>query len=265
MDFKPINGEHSVQAVAFSVAFDGSVHPSAVQHLQSRKDLLEDLPAVQQPQTLEMAMADATPVSRRVDGVQLSHLRPDGTAAWALRLLGRELSVQCTRYTRWKPVWNAAQRYLMAGLEAAGARMGRKVAVIGHNVIDVFVAQTDPYNVSTLLKPSDLVAPKIFCAGSTWHNHLGWFEPIDEPDKAWLIQVHIDAVRHQEGPLSDQNQLRVQIIHNQELRFTSPVAIDQAAGELDARMNKLHLKNKSILGALLTVEMAGQIGLGEQK
>jgi uncharacterized protein (TIGR04255 family) len=261
MDFKPINGEHSVQAATFTVAFDGSIHASAVQYLQSQKELLQDLPAVQQPQVLEMTMAGSNPVPRRVGGIQMSHLRPDGTAAWQLRLIGNELSVECTRYTRWHHVWNAARQYLIAGLEAAKVRAPRNVAIIGHHVVDVFVARTDSYDISTLLKSSDLVAPKIFRAGPTWHNHLGWFEPIDEPEKAWLIQVNIDAVRNQEGPLSSQKQLRVQIVHNQELRFTSPIAIEQAEGELDVQMNKLHSKNKSILGALLTVKMAKQIGL----
>ena len=266
MDFRPISGEHSVQSAVFTVFFDGAVHPSAVQYLQTRSDLLRDLPAVQQPQAIEMLMTGTAPVSRPLSGVQLSHLRPDGSAAWALRLVGNELSVECTRYTRWRTVWKAAQAYLMAGLEAAGTRKenGRKVAVLGHNVLDVFVAQADPYNLSTLLKPSDLVAPKIFVAGSTWHNHVGWFEPLNAGNVAWLIQVNIDAVRGPPGPLPAQTELRVQIMHNQELRFTAPVAIDELTGELDARMNKLHLMNKHILSELLTAEMARQIGLGEQ-
>jgi hypothetical protein len=138
MDFKPINGEHSVQSAAFTVVFDGPLHPSAVQHLQNRQDLLKELPAVQQPQALEMVVMGGTPTPRRISGVQLSHLRPDGTAAWALRLVGAELSVECTRYTRWKHVWKAAQQYLMAALEVVAGlpEEARKVAVLSHNMLD---------------------------------------------------------------------------------------------------------------------------------
>jgi len=211
MDFKPINGEHSVQSAVFAVVFDGAIHPSAVQNLQTRSDLLRDLPALQQPQAIEMVVtAGAGPVSRALTGVQLSHLRPDGSAAWALRLVGNELGVECTRYTRWATVWKAAQRYLTAGLEAVGTHKEntRKVAVLGHNVLDVFVAVADPYNLSTLLKPSNLVASRIFVAGSAWHNHVGWFEPLGESANAtWLTQGKHRCSSRSDGAFACSNRI----------------------------------------------------------
>jgi hypothetical protein len=54
-------------------------------------------------------------------------------------------------------------------------------------------------------------------------------------------------------------------MHNQELRFTSSVPIDELRLQLDARMNRLHMHNKSVLGKLLTIQMAEQISLWERK
>jgi hypothetical protein len=115
MDFDPLNSEHAIQSVAFTVAFDGMLSPGAIHDLRSRTEIIAELPAVQAPQGFEFNMGGAPtgggPIQRRmIAGVQLSHLRPDGTPAWALRMMGNELSVECTRYTRWDKVWGTASR-----------------------------------------------------------------------------------------------------------------------------------------------------------
>src|SRR5216684_499762 len=99
MDFQPINSDHAVQSAAFTIAFDGLIPLSAIQGLRGRKELIADLPAVQSPEGLEINVAGPAlpPVQRRISGIQLSHLRPDGTPAWALRLMAQELAVECTR------------------------------------------------------------------------------------------------------------------------------------------------------------------------
>jgi uncharacterized protein (TIGR04255 family) len=258
MDFEPVNADHAVQSATFSVAFDGPVSQAAVQALGRRRDLTSELPAVQNPEGIELNIAPSgTPAPRRMQGVQLAHLRPDGTPAWALRLMGQELAVDCTRYTRWARIWDTAQRYLKVGLSVipSGDR-SRKVAVLGHTVVDQFVANRDEYELSQLLKNSRFIANITFEAGPTWHNHVGWFEKGSDSD-LWLNQLNVDAIRE-----PNSGQLVVLVTHNQEVRFAAPLELAAVEDRLDETMNKLHSQNKLVLEELLSPEMSKKIGLG---
>ncbi|MGY4237296.1 uncharacterized protein (TIGR04255 family) [Bradyrhizobium sp. USDA 4449] len=259
MDFEPINADHAVQSAAFSVILDGPVSQGAVQALGRRRDLTSELPAVQTPEAIELNLPgpSGAPVPRRMLGVQLAHLRPDGTPAWALRLMGQELAVECTRYTRWARVWETARRYLTTGLEVIppGDR-ARRIANLAHVVVDQFVANRETYNLLSLLKESRFIAGVAFRAGPTWHNHVGWFEKAADDSHLWLNQLNIDAVRD-----PNNGQLLVQITHNQDVRFHTAIELAAVDGILDETMNRLHNQNKSILYELLNDEMAQKIGI----
>jgi uncharacterized protein (TIGR04255 family) len=263
MDFQPINTDHSVQSATFKIGMDGAIPASVIQTLSGQKELLADLPAVQRPEGFELNMTGSAPVPRRLTGIQFSHLRPDGSPAWALRLIGNELAVDCTRYTRWDKVWEAAERYLQIGLRAIAAPEGkRKVAIIGQNFVDAFVANRANYSLSHLLKPGDLLSSRVFSSGNTWHSHVGWLEPAPEQGIIWLNQVNVDGLG-MVGPTSVDVHWRVQITHNQELRYSAQVSIEEASKALDEGMKNLHMHNKKILKELLASDMATRIGLGE--
>lgn len=261
MDFQPCNSDHAIQSATFTLTFATFLPAAGVNVLRSRADIVAELPAIQAPQGVALNLAPAStlggvPLQRRIPGVQLSHLRPDGTPAWALRMMGPELAVECNRYTRWDRVWDTASRYIGAGLEAARSiEKAPRVAVIAHNIVDLFIAGSEKYDLSTLMKKSDLVASNIFSSGSNWHNHLGWFMPKAEENYGWLNQLNIDGIKLPSG------QYAVQFSHNQELRFTNAIEITEAEGLLTHRMNALHLNNKKVLSELLTEQMIIKIGL----
>jgi hypothetical protein len=258
MDFRPVNSDHAVQSAAFSVLFDGAIPAPAIQSLRSRKDLTAELPAIQTPEAFEFNVGGGTPqVPQRLGGIQFSHLRPDGTPAWALRMVGNDLTVECTRYTRWERVWETTRKYLNAGLGVAQPSK-RKVALIAHAVVDVFVANREDYDLTSLLRQSPLLAERVFSSGPTWHNHIGWFsEPmIDGPKAVWLNQLNVDAVR-----IPPDNQLVIQITHNQELRFAPAVEMSEMLPHLDRWFSDLHLANKRVLSDVLNSSVAKQIGL----
>lgn len=263
MDFDPVNSEHAIQTVGFILLFDGPFQSETIQALRSREDLLADLPAVQTPEAVQLEVGPS-PTTRRVQGIQLSHLRPDGTPAWALRLFGNELAVECTRYTRWDRVWAAAQKYLQAGLQvAAHGADPRKLLVIGQVFIDAFLANREDYDLGNLLKRGPFVAEKVFSAGPTWHNHVGWFEWSEAYGlrSPCLNQLNIDALRPQEP---SNKGLRINISHNQEVRLQKPVPIEEGKSELDRLMNTLHMNNKKMVNGLLTPQMAARIGLEDR-
>ncbi|MCP1931789.1 hypothetical protein [Bradyrhizobium elkanii] len=259
MDFRPINSDHAVQSASFSLILDGPISPAAVQALSRRRDLIAELPAVQNPEAFEfnMGASGAAPQPKRMSGVQLAHLRPDGTPAWALRMMGPELAVDCSRYTRWARIWDTARGYLEGGIRAivdAGVR--RKVAVLGHVVADQFEASRANYDLRDALRENRFLASMAFGAGATWHNHVGWFEPVHDSSRSWLNQLNIDVFRE---PTTAR--LLLQITHNQEIRLQPPVDIENISDLIDETMNALHSQNKRVLGDILTNEMAKQIGL----
>lgn len=259
MDFQPLNSDHAVQSAVFTIAFDGIVPSLAVQALGRNRDLIAELPAVQNPEGVEFNITGAavTPAQRRITGVQLAHLRPDGTPAWALRMLGQELAVECTRYTRWAKIWETANRYLSAGLDVL--RTGdkaRKIAVFGHVVVDQFVANREDYDLRELFRENRFLASNSFVAGPAWHNHVGWFEPVAHGSPAWLNQLNLDGVRD-----PNTGKLIVQITHNQEMRFSSGLPIATLGSALTDAMNTLHANNKRVLYEILATAMAKQIGL----
>ncbi|RXH15149.1 hypothetical protein [Bradyrhizobium guangzhouense] len=251
MDFRPINSDHAVQSAAFNVMFDGPLDPAMVQSLRGRKDLLEDLPAVHNPEVFELIPGVGTR-AQRAAGIQLSHLRPDGTAAWSLRIVGNELAVECGRYTRWDRVWESAQKYLAAGIEVARASE-RKAAVVALNVADAFIANQEEYDLKTLLRAGPRLAEGIFSSGPTWHNYVGWFRyPAINPKSHWLNQLNVDAARGADD-------IRVSVVHNQELRQDAPLSLPLTS--LADWYRELHKNNKLVLTEILQPEMADKIGL----
>lgn len=260
MDFRPINSDHSIQSAAFTITLNGMTPVAVVQSPKLRAELQAELPAVQVPEGLELSMAGSQAVPRRIPGIQFSHLRPDGTPAWALRVFGNELVVECTRYTRWQKVWEAARRYLSVPLHLlTSEEKPRKVVSIGQNIIDVFVANQEKSDVTQLLQTSDLLASKVFSPSPSWHSHVGWFEPSEKEESIWLNQLNVDAVQRPEtdGP----NRLHIQIGHNQEIRMKSPVSIPDLEDQLNVLMETLHHQNKRILKSLLSPAMQEKIGL----
>jgi hypothetical protein len=137
------------------------------------------------------------------------------------------------------------------------------VIVLGQLVVDSFFANREDYNLATLLARGPLLAEKIFTAGATWHNHVGWFERVEAYDTGipCLKQLNIDAVRVQEA---SRQRIRIIISYNQEVRLQAPVSLQQCRNGLDGVMHTLHLKNKALITEILTPEMAARIGLEQR-
>jgi hypothetical protein len=266
MDFDPVSGEHAVQSAVFTILLDGPAQPSAIAAVRSSKELVAELPAIQTPQVfnLQIGGPQASLGSVRDAGIQLSHLRPDGRPAWALRLMHNELVVECSRYTRWERVWSTALKYLSLVLNILRAQPDptQKVLVVGHAIADAFRAKREPCDLRTLLKSGPLLPERVFESGPTWHSHIGWFDSSDafQLKSPVLTQLNVDATR------TPEKVLQVQISHNEELRCSAPVAIPTVLQGLDGIMRNLHISNKAVLTELLTKEMAARIALiGSEK
>lgn len=270
MDFVPINDDHAIQSVAFTLFLDNPLTPAEIAAAQDAHERWrEDLPAVTPFPGFDFPFPlGGPPVAPMFGpGVGFSYLRPDGTPAWQLRFHGPTITVECTRYTRWERVWQAAQRYLVAAAEVLGhAGAEHHVGALSLQVLDRFRAEREPYDLRSLLRADTAyLAPAIFERGTLWHSHLGWF---DENDYLGLVLNHFNVDSQREaagGPGNTETPLVVGLSHLQQLRYKTPQRLADFPGlagrMLDKAMLRRHTANKQLVGSVLTEPVRQRIGL----
>ncbi|MCR9056300.1 MAG: TIGR04255 family protein [Rhodobacteraceae bacterium] len=267
MPFAPINDDHAIDAVSFSVFFAHPLPPGAINALVMNKAAwADDLPHERSDMLQTFQVGGGGPHLRQVEqtpAFEFSYLRPDGRPIWSLRTDVASITVLNTSYTRWEKIWPKSERLLKAALFAmATFNNTPNVIELAFEVKDSFLGDRDNYDISELL---NLDAEEIarFCkrAGSTWHQHTGWFEYL-EPEFQVLNQLFLDSV-DAKGFKGEKS--FVTIRHMQRLRPNVPKAIKEVASEekflLADQVNTLHGRNKSLLNKLLTQKMANRIGL----
>ncbi|XHC10657.1 TIGR04255 family protein [Labrenzia sp. ac12] len=268
MSFEPINDDHAIDTVAFSVFFVAPLSAGAINALMMNKAAwVDDLPHERRDtiQSFDMSQGGAG-VGRiqELPAVEYSYLRPDGRPVWALKTDISSISVLNTTYTRWEKVWPKSERILRAALGAMSAYKNLPaVSEITFEVRDAFVCKNVDYDIASLI---NLEAEEIasFCekAGALWHQHTGWFQELDE-DYTVLNQLNIDSVDAR--GLRQEERNIVSIKHMQRLRPAVPLTLNQILDadklKLEEQIISLHGRNKELLNKLLTADMANRIGL----
>lgn len=266
MSFRPINDDHAVQSVAFSLHFDRAIEQSVIQNINDNSGRWQpDLPAVHMPTIFgfEFGPAIQTPQQSASRGVELSYLRPDGTPAWQLRVSGPGIVVECTRYTRWDHVWPSAKRYLSTAIDVideSALQPGLQVAAVSLQYLDRFQGGPSGNDFYSVFQHNKYLADAIFTCGDFWHSHLGWFDP-SFPAGRTLNNLNIDA----KNDLSvHQAPIILDIFHLQQLRYDDKLPISEfraAFDDIDVIMDKLHLQNKELVNSLLNPQMTQLIGI----
>ncbi|MCK1517124.1 TIGR04255 family protein [Bradyrhizobium sp. 190] len=273
MSFRPINDDHAVQSATFAIALNRPLAWSSIEALiKSSLDWRKELPAIDLPQTMEVQInpQTGTPVNRITRGVEFSHKRPDGSASWQLDVLGSEIRVTTTLYTRWAPTCAKAGDILLgvagqlAMLESA---RGLGVLAISLHVADVFATTDEKPDYSELFARNDRIPLALFSFGRLWHTHSGWFMPRPAGFGSVLNQLNIDARTGTDDTsltAIPDTQIRIIIQHNQIYRPTEPINFG-SSGEnalVDAvlrEMPQMHQNNKAVLRDLLTPSMQQRI------
>lgn len=266
MSFDPINDDHAVQSVTFSVLFDRPLDQRTIVHVQSSHDRWRpDLPAVQAPQIFGIEIgAGGSPRQINGHGVEFSYLRPDGTPAWQLRFEGQAIHVECTRYTRWERIWQVARGHLetaLAVIEEGSFEAQSNVIATTLQYVDRFSTSDVHYDLSLLLTHNEYIPPRVFAQGDLWHAHQGWFDRSHDLGPL-LNNLNLDA-RHE--PPDDQSRILITLLHLQQLRYAEHLSLtsyrEQISNQLDAVMQSLHEKNKALISSILSEDMKNRIGL----
>lgn len=267
MSFRPINDDHAVLSVAFSVHFDRPLNQRTIGYLAGQHHRWQaDLPAMQMPQMfgIEVGAGGSPPRQIVGHGVEFSYLRPDGTPAWQLRCDGGSITVECTRYTRWDRVWQTAKTHLLAAVEViveSNEQPDLKVLAAAIQYTDRFIGEPRENNFNEIFSENRFLSKASFEFGDIWHTHLGWFEKDSDGDPV-LNNLNIDAKNDaaQEG-----SPIVVDILHLQQVRYNERLTIldfsSAAEARLETLMTTLHEQNKLVVREILEPQMKRRIGI----
>jgi len=251
--FAPINDDHAVESVSFSVIFDEPFGHTVFTAAQASHGLWRD----------ELPAAQVGGLNSNDGSLALaySYLRPDGTPAWQLKFEGAVIEVSCRRYTRWAKVWQIARRLLdQAGGVVAGAAdmASASAARVRLQVVDKFTTAEAGYDASGLFQRDGGLLPRhLFDVGPLWHNNAGWFT--SGPTGKILNHLNVASSRQAED-----GNIAVSLTHMQELRLQTPLPVGNAAGLsslLEKCMGDLHGHNKSLVVATVAPAIAERISL----
>lgn len=255
MGFRPLNEDHAIQSVKFSVLLTVGILPNSMLIIEQNHYRWRDsLPA----RTVADVEIESNGRTAKAPGVIFAFVRPDGSPSWSLGVAANRIDIECNLYSRWERVWHSAKEYFVKILEILSTCQPElQIAGIELTVKDVFVADGNAYSLDQLLNHSPRLPNYVFSSGQAWHVNSGWFEG-DETSGRTLHHLNCDTA-------VDQDLTLVNISHYQQRNMMFPPQTNNAKLDkpalLDKYMGELHLSNKKLLSELLTAQMAERINL----
>jgi hypothetical protein len=197
MDFEPINADHAVESVVLILSLNRILEDREIASVRSGHGIWRaDLPAVTSATAMVVRSKSETepPAPVYTSGIEFSHVRPDGTSAWSLKVVGLQIAVECYRYTRWARVWEQMSRLISSVCDKI-SEIDKNIEIrsVSLGMTDKFRATKDNYDLSTLISRNEFAPSHIFSAGPLWHNHSGWLQ--NDAQHATLSLLNFDARR----------------------------------------------------------------------
>lgn len=254
-NFSPVNDDHAITNVLFSLALDEFIEPAVLAAASAAAPWRDTLPGLSRLPDAQISMLGQT---FETPALQAAIVRPDGRPLWALRFNGTELTVECTAYTRWNAVWSQASGYLHQAWDLIrGAQPNAQILEYRLAVTDAFSTDADAYSPAALfVENCPILPPSLYGAGPIWHANTGWVDVVSSGRVFETIQAQSTGQREgyqAKGPY------RVTIQHA--LRASVDQSPHSDLGQMDATITDLHARNKRLLMSALRAEVLSGIGL----
>jgi hypothetical protein len=274
--FRPVNPRNAVLEAVVLLHFDRPVlapEAAAVRALHPR--VKHDLPRLDELQVATIAFGPAMPSVPPGTPVSMASFKKDGTLETRVLLHSPLLAVNFLLYTRWDELWPKASawiRMVVGALGEAGTRNGLpplRVAVCGHQMINVFVWEGDASGVTAMelfaQKPPRLAGAAWNAAGQAWFAVHSANEPlaVDGVPAALIDSLSFDLAEEQRVGW------RLRLEQTLEARFVEPLALEvlmakqREGGQtlLDTLAGQLHDRSRMLMRSLLPAQMLEQIGM----
>ncbi|CAN5149902.1 TIGR04255 family protein [soil metagenome] len=259
--FRPVNDDHAIERVSFGLGFERPFTADDVSAVREKHSLwARHLPMMADPRALTFAFdpIEKELKAERAPGLEFSVVRPDGTPVWSFRVVGPDVTVDCTRYSRWAKVWDTAKQHLTTMLELnSGWGSPNPLRRLTLAVNDGFRSRAKGYDASALLNECDVLPKSIFLRGPNWHAHAGWFD--DLAGEKLLHNINLDSTAEPSNEDGDSD-VAVTIFHLMTVFRDEHSEMDEHAWMADT-MEKLHQANKNMVASLIKPAIAERIEL----
>jgi len=261
--FEPINPDHAIAAVAFSVNFNRPLEVGEIANARKiEPEVNEFLPGTTLiPRDPPRPPLPFFPVTV---GFMLHRVKPDGKPAWVLTAHQNSISAQCTEYTRWADVWGRVRTWLMK-LYNLVKRSDLLITSVSLQYKDEFSA-TKPLDSDVLEKlfkvDSQYLPSRTFNNKELWHINQGWYLPETAPTIGNKLNVKLNVLNIATREVG--NSIVLVIDHLSRFQMDNPSELFSDCGDrapIDVVMEELHVQNKSLLRNLLSPQMARRIRL----
>lgn len=256
-NFRPINDDHAIESITFSILFQTIIPPNAIAELDRGHNVWrETLPAKARFD------ADVEHGGRagKIPGIAFSFLRPDANPIWLMQIAGTKIDVTCSLYSRWERVWGTSKELFVNVLDILSAT--NKSLLVG--AVDMLVSDafTKPASAkgdaSALFRSSDLLPRFALSNQDSWHSHNGWVERITGNVQT-VHNLNIQATVSEDATYMN-------VTHYQLRNTGVDRQVSELAGsgfsQIDQMFSELHSANKKTIGSLIADHMLRRIGMG---
>jgi len=257
---KPLNKEHAVQEVIFSLQLSEKITPASVQKLIELKEILKnDLPKQEELRLLSFQFSTSQPVSDFplktpedvLAGIILKHTNENEIPDWTVRAEQNMIIVNCLDYKGWEKNWPKALTYLETLAEQVINE--NPIKAINLQYTNIFESSLkENYNLNEIFsETSPYLTENIKKGGHLWHLFQGWLEDDAILKSKCLNNLNLaTSIKNQE--------LITTVTILRQAQIEDPL---QGLSKLDFIMNQLHIDLKKVLTTVLASKMAERIGL----
>lgn len=256
--FRPLNEDHAIESVKFTLLFTRPIAPKSISAVESHHDLWRvALPAKSR---LDVDV-DVSGRPVKAPAIMFGFLKPDANPVWSMQVGANQIEIECFLYSRWQRVWETSREHLKNVLGVlAEAQDKLLVSAMHMTVKDTFISDDNTVTAKDLLRQSDKLPQYVFKALGSWNTYFSWLVDEDEDVRTWHAS-DIEGSFYSDGA-------RVEIVHSQTRNTGVDLPITDVSElgfeRLDAMMETMHLSNKGFVSELIVADMGERIGLGRK-
>lgn len=267
-EYLPFAGKNAIVEMSVGIQVQSQIDSITGESLEAvKRDFLPDFPKFEPVQQFVLSVGVSVPfavppLSPVSSGFVLTRLKPDGSPARILRVMGNTISIHFMEYDSWTQTKTLATNYFQRCLSLTGIMEKHAAVAVFMRYIDRFTFDGDPQaaNAGLLFRENSKFLPSvIFDSGNLWHSNSGWYDSLTDKIKA-LNNLNVVSVV--------QPTISVTVDHTSVFSFPKPynssvelLEESQAQSALLNILDKQHLANTVILKNLLSKMMLDTIGL----
>ena len=273
-DFTPHMRDHAIEEATISVRFWA---PTAEDAFKSALDVARDVAGAQNlpgrvqvpvmPQLFGRSQITLPFGSNQLPMASVfQRVQENGVIAEELTVDQSGAAYRTRSYRRWADVQKLIQSAFIPIIREMLSPDGMGIAIVELRCLDKFMASPVPDRVDyrqVLRADSEIVPPYALTLDGLWHSHVGWFEDVTECNRT-LINLNIDVLDQPAEDGASTRSLSINQVISYQTNTLNISEADHIPENLAAIFDRIHKRDKELLGLLLSDQMQKKIGLWSQ-